>query len=77
MVDLLTYRLTVAYDGTRFAGWQRQKNASSVQQSLEEALGHLLSRPISIHGAGRTDAGVHARGQTASLASTCVLDALG
>lgn len=67
MVDLLTYRLTVSYVGTRFAGWQRQKNASSVQQTLEEALTRLLSLPTTIHGAGRTDAGVHARGQTAHL----------
>jgi tRNA pseudouridine38-40 synthase len=61
------WRLTVAYRGTRYAGWQRQENALAVQQVLEEALARLLGAPIRVVGAGRTDAGVHARGQVVSL----------
>lgn len=61
----MVYRLTLSYLGAPFAGWQRQTNAPSVQETLEKALQRLLARPISIHGAGRTDAGVHARGQVA------------
>ena len=55
--------LTVAYDGTNYAGWQRQDNAIAVQQKIEEALAVLLSRPVSVIAASRTDAGVHALGQ--------------
>jgi tRNA pseudouridine38-40 synthase len=62
-----TYRLTLAYRGTAYAGWQRQENALAVQQVVEEALDRLLGRPARIVGASRTDAGVHARGQAAHL----------
>ena len=57
--------LTVEYDGTAYVGWQRQPSFQgvSVQQRLEEALSHILSHPVSVVGAGRTDAGVHALGQ--------------
>ena len=55
--------LTVSYDGTAYAGWQRQKNGIAVQQVLEEALADALGRPVSITGASRTDAGVHALAQ--------------
>ena len=55
--------LTVAYDGTNYAGWQKQNNAIAVQQKLEEALSVLLARPVSVTAASRTDAGVHALGQ--------------
>ncbi len=61
------YRLTVAYVGTAYAGWQRQANASSVQAELERALADLTGEPVTVQGAGRTDAGVHARGQVAHL----------
>lgn len=61
------YRLTVSYRGEGYAGWQRQENALSVQEVLEEALGHLLGDPVRVVGASRTDAGVHARGQAAHL----------
>lgn len=59
----MVYRLKVAYRGTAYAGWQRQPNAVTVQQRLEEALGELLQERTRTTGAGRTDAGVHARGQ--------------
>lgn len=62
-----SYRLTLAYRGTAYAGWQRQENGLAVQQVVEEALERLLGRPVRITGASRTDAGVHARGQTAHL----------
>jgi tRNA pseudouridine38-40 synthase len=62
-----TYRLTLAYRGTAYAGWQRQENALAVQQVVEEALARLLGRPARVVGASRTDAGVHARGQAAHL----------
>jgi tRNA pseudouridine38-40 synthase len=65
-----TLRLTIAYDGTNYVGWQRQENGTSVQQLVEEAFAPLTrdarSRP-SVAGAGRTDAGVHAAGQVASV----------
>lgn len=57
----MRYFLTLAFNGTPFHGWQRQPNASSVQQTLEEALSTLLRQPIAILGAGRTDTGVHAK----------------
>ena len=62
-----TLKLTVAYDGTRFVGWQRQADGESIQGALEDALGRFEGRPVTVHGAGRTDAGVHALGQVASV----------
>lgn len=61
------YALTIEYDGTPFVGWQRQANGSSVQESLEGALKALSGEHIIVHGAGRTDAGVHAIGQVAHI----------
>ena len=58
-------RLTIGYDGARYAGWQLQSNAISVQQRLEEALGRLTGETARVTGASRTDAGVHAAGQVA------------
>ncbi|MBN9084791.1 MAG: tRNA pseudouridine(38-40) synthase TruA [Rhizobiales bacterium 62-17] len=61
------YKLTIEYDGTPFAGWQRQANAPSVQQALEEAVFAMSSETVVVHGAGRTDAGVHAIAQVAHI----------
>lgn len=57
--------LTVAYDGSGYYGWQRQKDFVSVQQRLEEALSALLKKDITVRGASRTDTGVHSLGQRA------------
>lgn len=59
----MRYRLTLAYVGTRYAGWQRQPNAPTVQAELERALGRLSGAEARTGAAGRTDAGVHAEGQ--------------
>ncbi len=59
------YRLTLEYDGGGFVGWQRQDNGASVQGALEAAIEKLSGERVTVHGAGRTDAGVHALGQAA------------
>jgi len=61
------YKLTIEYDGGPYAGWQRQNNAPSVQGAIEAAAEQLDQRPVTVQGAGRTDAGVHALGQVAHL----------
>lgn len=60
-------RLLLAYDGTDYVGWQRQSNGVSIQALVEDALAPIESGPIAVVGAGRTDAGVHALGQVASV----------
>jgi tRNA pseudouridine38-40 synthase len=64
---MATFKITVAYDGTGFVGWQRQAAGESIQGLLEGALRELDGRQVNVHGAGRTDAGVHALGQVASF----------
>jgi tRNA pseudouridine38-40 synthase len=68
-------KLTIAYDGTRFVGWQRQAQGESIQGLIEEALSRLEGGAVTVHGAGRTDAGVHAEGQVASAHVTVAHDA--
>ena len=58
------YKCITAYEGTRYNGWQRQKNTSNtIQEKIEEILSRLFDTPVEIAGSGRTDAGVHALGQ--------------
>jgi tRNA pseudouridine38-40 synthase len=60
-------KLTIAYDGSRFVGWQRQAEGESIQGLIEDALAAIEGARVTVHGAGRTDAGVHALGQVASV----------
>jgi tRNA pseudouridine38-40 synthase len=60
-------KLVIAYDGTAYHGWQRQPNATTVQGRLEEVFTEVLGGAVKIHGASRTDAGVHAEGQVAEF----------
>ena len=64
---MTTFKITLAYDGTDYIGWQRQASGTSIQGLLEDALGALDERDVAAAGAGRTDAGVHALGQVASF----------
>jgi tRNA pseudouridine38-40 synthase len=64
------YRLLVAYEGTEFVGWQRQAAGTSIQALLEDALSKFEEGPVTVLGAGRTDAGVHALGQVAACTLT-------
>lgn len=66
---MATIKLTIEYDGTAYAGWQRQPNQPTIQAAVETALTRITQQQISIIAAGRTDAGVHARGQVASFQS--------
>jgi tRNA pseudouridine38-40 synthase len=61
------YRLTIEYDGAGLVGWQRQPQGLSVQEALETAVAAFCGEKVKVHGAGRTDAGVHALGQAAHL----------
>ena len=60
------FKLTVAYVGSAYGGWQLQPNATTVQQRIEGALAKIAGRPVRVHGSGRTDAGVHAKAQVAN-----------
>lgn len=62
-----TLKLTIAYDGTNYAGWQRQANAISIQQVLEDEIDAIVGAHNPLNAAGRTDAGVHAAAQVASI----------
>ena len=61
------YQIIIEYDGTKFVGWQYQKNGSSIQEALQKSIKKILKEKIKIIGAGRTDAGVHALAQSANF----------
>lgn len=69
-----TIRLLIQYDGTEFVGWQRQERGTSIQGVIEDALAKIEGGAVTLHGAGRTDAGVHAAGQVASARVATPLD---
>ena len=72
----MRYSITLSYNGSAFSGWQIQKGAPSIQETLEKALSTLLSEEISVTGAGRTDAGVNAVGYVAHFDSERAVDAV-
>lgn len=61
------YKLTIEFDGTQFSGWQIQPEARTVEEEIEKAFSQILQQPIDLIGQGRTDAGVHAKGQVAHV----------
>ena len=68
VIAMKNYKMTIEYDGTRYQGWQRLKDADkSIQGKIEDVLSKMCSHKVEIHGSGRTDAGVHAKGQVASF----------
>lgn len=69
-----TLKLVLQYDGTDYVGWQRQASGTSIQGLLEDAIRPIEGSDVTAHGAGRTDAGVHARGQVASVRLTAPID---
>jgi len=60
-------KLVVAYNGAAYHGWQKQRDVPSVQETLQNAIARVVNHPVTLHGAGRTDAGVHAEGQVANF----------
>lgn len=67
-MSMQNYKMTVQYDGTRYNGWQKQGDTkNTIQYKLEEVLSRLTGSDVAVHGAGRTDAGVHAKGQVAQF----------
>ena len=65
---MTNYKLTLCYEGTRYSGWQKQKNTeNTIQGKLERLIGQITGEDVEIHGSGRTDAGVHALSQVASV----------
>jgi len=67
-------KFIVEYDGTKYSGWQRQENAVTVQEKIEGVLSKILQEDITVAGAGRTDAGVHARGQAGNFHTASGMD---
>lgn len=63
------FKLTIEYDGSRYHGWQRQKEDPTIQGEIEKALKKMTSKAVTVIGSGRTDAGVHAEGQVANFKS--------
>lgn len=69
-----TYKLLIAYDGTNYCGWQKQKHYTTIQGIIENALTTICKEPIAIIGASRTDSGVHALGQVAHFKTATFID---
>ncbi len=67
-------KLIIEYDGTNYVGWQRQAEGVSIQSLIEDALVPFEGQPVTVHAAGRTDAGVHALAQVASVVTSCEHD---
>ena len=65
--------VVLSYDGTNFNGWQIQKNGPSIQESMEDAIFHLLKQKVHVSGVGRTDSGVHARRYVANFHADCTI----
>lgn len=68
------YKITIEYDGTSFSGWQIQPNARTIEEELEKAFQQICREPVDVIGQGRTDAGVHAKGQVAHFDITSLDD---
>ena len=64
---MFNYLLKIEYDGSKYVGWQFQKNGRSIQEEIEKALHKIFQSKIRVNGAGRTDKGVHAYGQYANF----------
>lgn len=62
----MNYRLTISYDGTRYHGWESKKEVDTIEGKLEAVFARMTEQDVKIHGAGRTDAGVHAMGMVAN-----------
>jgi tRNA pseudouridine38-40 synthase len=77
MIAARNIRLLLAYDGTAYAGWQRQKDLPTVQGFVEEKIAIMTGAPVVLHGAGRTDAGVHALGMVANFATEATIPCTG
>ena len=67
---MIRYQILIEYEGTLYNGWQIQKKGKSIQENIEIVLSKLLKEKIKIHGSGRTDAGVHAKEQSAHFDTT-------
>jgi tRNA pseudouridine38-40 synthase len=74
-VNRKNIRLLIAYDGTGYSGWQRQKNGPTIQGEIENRLAVITHEKIAVNGAGRTDAGVHATGMAANFSSCSAMTA--
>nr|WP_066354014.1 tRNA pseudouridine(38-40) synthase TruA [Fervidicola ferrireducens] len=70
-MTVLNVKILLEYDGSNYHGWQRQKNALTIQEVVEEAVYKVTGEKVKVIGAGRTDAGVHARGQVANFHTNC------
>lgn len=66
-------KLTIAYDGTNYKGWQLQKNGNTIQGEIEKAIERAFGKKCRLYGSGRTDSGVHAKGQSAHFKTACKL----